>query len=584
MVFTVLAAVDLSGKLNFELLFSTKPSIAELRARVDRDLGMEANLRRPNIPFAVSRVQVFDERLQMWVDLVAAVQLEDYCQLYVFQVESPYCRDLPGHIPAPQRPTASGIGSPMRADPSDMRTVSPQRLRGASPDMVPPHQELSPFRQRQREIDMRAAAAESPAPAHSDKVRMVYDDLDQSRSRKVTLEDWQRTFSELRLSEPEGMLTPGTVEDLFSEKADKNKDAIVTFQEFARFAESYPKLLDSLYYRGRAIVHERDRKNNIKRSKEEADALQQRVDEATDALNQQERATLEQGGKVKDAEAAIQRAEDDAALTKKDADRAQQELADERKVRADKSAAKDRAKEDLRQKDGELRAQQRNVTAAEKKRDQKKAEIDRTESEIERLEKLLAAAKEEKAKQEGELANADAKVEEEKAAAGEIERAKDDLQAKLDVASTELSDADKALQDKLKEEEAAKRAHREQQQKLQQAQAQHDRELKEEQAQKQKQDARQRALQRAEDSLKEHNKVVEELEENDRTKDEERRQQQAKENSIVESEIRLREQRDAVEQREQELSLAANEFAAETGRVRSPGQPLRPSASPQRLY
>lgn len=583
MVFTVLAAVDLSGKLNFELLFPTKPSIAELRARVDRDVGMEGQLRRPNVPFAVSRVQVFDERLQMWVDLVAAVQLEDYCQLYVFQVESPYCRDLPGHIPAPQRPTATGIGSPVRGDP-DMRAVSPQRVRGPSPDVVPPHQELSPFRQRQREIDLRSAAAESPAPAHSDKVRTVYDDLDQSRSRKVTLEDWQKNFTDLRLAEPEGMLTAGTVEDLFNEKADKNKDTVVTFQEFSRFAESYPKLLDSLYYRGRAIVHERERKSNIKRAKEDADLLQQKVDEATDLLNQQERAALEHGGKVKDSEANIQRAEDDAANTKKDADRAQQELADERKLRGDKNAAKDRAKEELRGKDGDLRAQQRNVSAAEKKKEQKQAEIARQAAEIEKLEKLLADKKEEKNKQEGELADADRKVSEEQAAAADIERAKDDLQTKLDAASAELSDADKALQEKLKEEEAAKRAHREQQQKLQQAQAAHDRELKEEQAQKAKQDSKQRMLARAEDSLNEHNKVVAELEDNDRTKDEERGQQQQKENSIVESEIRLREQRDAVEQREQELSLAANEFAAETGRVRSPGASLRPSSSPQRLY
>lgn len=581
MVFTVLSAVDLSGKLNFELLFPTKPSIAELRARVDRDLGMEANLRRPNVPFAVSRVQVFDERLQMWVDLVAAVQLEDYCQLYVFQVESPYCRDLPGHIPAPQRPTAAGIGSPVREP--DMRGVSPQRLRQPSPDMVPPQEQISPFRQRQREIDLRASAPEVPAPAHSDKVRMVYDDLDQGRSRKVSFEDWQKVFTDLRLAEPDGMLTTSTVEDLFNEKADKNKDGIVTFQEFARFAESYPKLLDSLYYRGRAIVHERERKNNIKRSQDEADSLQQRVDEAADALSQQERAALEQGAKVKDAEGAIQRAEDEAALAKKDSDRAHQECADERRVRGEKATARDRAKEDVRNKDAELRGQARNVAAAEKKKDQKQADIDRQTQAIERLEQQLAAAREEKSKQEGELEDLTRKLGEEQGAADEIERSKEDLSGKLEAANAELSDAERALGEKLKEEEAAKKAYREQQQKLQQAQAAHDRELKEEQTQKQKEDSRKRAHARAEDNFNEHAKVVADLVENDRHQDEERENNHKKENSIVESEIRLREQRDAVEEREKELHNAANDFAAETGRVRSPGQPsVRPSPSPQR--
>eukprot|EP00756_Hemistasia_phaeocysticola_P052052 Hpha_TRINITY_DN27246_c0_g1::TRINITY_DN27246_c0_g1_i1::g.140681::m.140681 len=114
MVFTVLVGVNLNGNCNFKLSFPARPSVAELRARVERDLVLEAKSRRPGVPFVVRGLQVFDERVGVWVDLLAAVQLDDSCQINVLQNE---CRDLPDYIPT----------SPTVLGPTEV-SDSPQRL------------------------------------------------------------------------------------------------------------------------------------------------------------------------------------------------------------------------------------------------------------------------------------------------------------------------------------------------------------------------------------------------------------------------------------------------------------------------
>eukprot|EP01062_Namystynia_karyoxenos_P036818 TRINITY_DN2680_c0_g1_i1.p1 TRINITY_DN2680_c0_g1~~TRINITY_DN2680_c0_g1_i1.p1 ORF type:complete len:580 (+),score=257.25 TRINITY_DN2680_c0_g1_i1:91-1830(+) len=572
MVYTILAAVDLGGKCNFELIFAGKPSVAELRARIDRDIGTEAALRRPNVPFAVSRVQIFDERLQMWVDLVAAVQLEDYCQLYVFQVESPYCRDLPGHIPPPQRPATAG--SPQVGN---ERHVSPQRFRAPSPmndpAPPPPPPEMSPYRQRQREIDLRAMP-ESPAPALPEKVRLVYDDLDNTRSRRVTLEDWRAAFTRLRIC-GEGGLTQDTVDDLFSRKADRNQDSIVTFQEFARFAELYPKLLDCLYYRSRALIHENARKDNLEKARAEADALDQKHEQAGRELEDQKSQVAQQDEKLQAALAEVKRHQEQEAEAKRERDEAQQEAERKRDELRGKIADRDKAKDAVRGKDADLRQQQRAVAAAEKKRDQKQGDVDRVQKEMDRLQQLLKQQEQELARQQDQLSDAASKVDEEGGKAAKIEEEKQNAEGEAQAAQDEVTRVEgelKGLQDDLSDRT---KALREVQREVQSAQAQAEREAKELQANKLKEEAKIRAKERAEEALEEHRKVVTELAQKDEEADEKRKGEQEKESAIVEAEIRLREQRDAVEEKEHALAQAANDFAAETGRVLSPPQGQR---------
>ena len=329
-MFTVLAAVDFHQKCNFEFNFPAVPTVTELRDRLEAVLTTEAALRRPaGVPvtaFQIHRLQVFDERMEMWVDLVSSSQLTDYCQAYVFQKESPWHKDTPGRIPPPVRPSqplggappgaaaspayGSPLGAPLAHSPLHAAAAPlaapalvhesiaraayaaspaypPASAYGASPQLamqpasplpygasVAPVVEsvrVSPQRMHAEPVLVMPPAEVAPElVSHAEKVRVVYDELDKRKSRAVSLEDWCDLFTRLRLGQPDGPFSTDTLEDLFREKADRNRDGFVSFTEFQMFGEMYPKLLDSLYFRCRDQVHHDSRSANI----EAAEALQ----------------------------------------------------------------------------------------------------------------------------------------------------------------------------------------------------------------------------------------------------------------------------------------------------------------------
>eukprot|EP00755_Sulcionema_specki_P026487 Sspe_Gene.1693::Locus_564_Transcript_2_3_Confidence_0.400_Length_1160::g.1693::m.1693 len=364
MVFTVLVAADIYGKVNFEFNFPSVPTMSELRERIETVVRTESSLRRspgmPLTPFSIHRIQIFDERMEMWVDLVSSSQLEDYCQIYVFQKESMWHKDTPGRIPPPVRPSASipvypppafppssppppmldplgsiprDIGSPSIGLPGSVpRGVSPPRGIGMPPDVAV--------------ID----PAMSDMPTHGEKVRVVYDELDTRKARAVSLDDWSVTFQKLRISLPDGVFSESTVADLFR-KADKNEDGFVSFPEFQVFAELYPKLLDSLYFRCRDFSQDQARKQNIDTARNLLAELERRHDEAMGDNNDAEGATLNQQAKLDAAADAVEEAkqkEKDARGAKDTAHAATEEVRSKVK---EAQGDRDRAKEAARQKD-----------------------------------------------------------------------------------------------------------------------------------------------------------------------------------------------------------------------------------------
>ena len=283
-MFVALAAVDLGGKCNFELTFPIVPTITELRERVVSVCTAESAIRRPAAPlFEFHRAQVFDERMDMWVDLVASSQLEDYCQLYIFQKESPWHKDTPGRIPPPIRPClhashpAGVAATPQRPSLSPAPAAaqhpgfSPVRERAVSGSVagygsvapLPPPPQPQSVVPAYAEAASVAALAEVPAGhvPYADKVRGAYDEMDTMRQRAVSLEDWKAAFERLRLTSVTG-LTEETVLDLFA-KADRDEDGIVSYVEFQAFAEVYPKMVDSLHFRARRHKHEVVRKQRL---------------------------------------------------------------------------------------------------------------------------------------------------------------------------------------------------------------------------------------------------------------------------------------------------------------------------------
>nr|6SJQ_A Chain A, Flagellar pocket-related cytoskeletal protein [Trypanosoma brucei] len=113
MAFLVQVAADIfNNKVNFELSFPSRPSISELTRSAETAFSNEISLRRPdNVPshkFHSSKIKMYDEELNKWVDLIREDQLTDYCQLYVFQPPNEWHKESQKEIPPAMKPPSSG--------------------------------------------------------------------------------------------------------------------------------------------------------------------------------------------------------------------------------------------------------------------------------------------------------------------------------------------------------------------------------------------------------------------------------------------------------------------------------------------
>eukprot|EP01060_Flectonema_neradi_P035463 TRINITY_DN6533_c3_g1_i1.p1 TRINITY_DN6533_c3_g1~~TRINITY_DN6533_c3_g1_i1.p1 ORF type:complete len:609 (+),score=160.92 TRINITY_DN6533_c3_g1_i1:55-1881(+) len=593
MVFTVLCAVDFHAKCNFELVFPGVPSISELREKVETVLSAESALRRPAgvpvAPFIAHRVQVFDERMEMWVDLVSTSQLADYCQIYVFQRESPWHKDTPGRIPPPVKPFSPGgdiysIHRPVPISPP-VASGSPLVMPVTMVDPISNHVNVSPTRQRPTYSMPPPVVLPTPPPpapvipmsmeydvlpeliTHSEKVRVVYDELDARKARTVSYDDWSTLFTRLRLTSPDGPFTDETVHDLFHKKADRNEDGYVSFSEFQVFSEMYPKLLDSMYFRCRDQVQHDLRSQNMEQARMLQQELEKRRDEAQDELADSENqieAAEENNRAANDAVEAAKDVEKDARAQK---DAAHSETEDVRSKLRDAQGERDRAKEGVRQKDSALRCAVRGVDTAVKKEKSTENDLDKAKRELERLQKLVENQMKEVERQQQLVADAGQAIETAKSKVHDQESAKGEAESELAAAQEKVQEIDGELKQAMEAESKLAQAHRDTVKEVNQAQAHKTQEDQDLSKLKTKELQRKAALERAIRSLEDHEKVLSALEDKDRDMIDRRAQEEARENEILEQEVRLREQRETMERKEEALRNAHQDFTTDIGRV-----------------
>lgn len=113
-MYTLLVCCDLYGeKINLELTFPTMPTIGELQRKITDAFNQESHLKRPQgypaIEFTIARLQIYDDVLLKWADLVTCTQLHEYDQLYVFQPQSPWHIDVQKDLPPPRPPAAQTV-------------------------------------------------------------------------------------------------------------------------------------------------------------------------------------------------------------------------------------------------------------------------------------------------------------------------------------------------------------------------------------------------------------------------------------------------------------------------------------------
>lgn len=252
MSFTALVAADVNGaKHNLELSFPGQPTMVELYKQIESTYNLEA----PGGNFRIERLQVFDIDASAWRDLTAANQLRDYAQLYAFQRDTS-ASEQQQPIPPPRKPAQS----PMQAAPAPYQTMNPVQTLPVA---------------RSGEV-MQMSVRPTPAnrfpmdPTDEVKVQMVFEEIDENKNGVIEKDEWQRKFKQLRMP-----FSDATTLDLLA-RADADGDDVVNRPDFANFAEHYPVTVDSLYLRIQADAEEQRRDQIVENHKHLIDELQRR--------------------------------------------------------------------------------------------------------------------------------------------------------------------------------------------------------------------------------------------------------------------------------------------------------------------
>ena len=195
-MFVLLVASEQYGaKHNIEVGFPAVPSMAELVGHLEATLQIEHRLMRPRgaarHTFQVEYLQIYDEVLQRWVDLLSTTQLHDWAQLYVFQHDSPSERDLQAQLPSTR---------PLRS---------------------------------------------LPSKNESERMWQLFQDIDVNGNGFIERDELQRIFSVLGLFE----FSELQVDDFFV-KADSNRDGVLSYAELAKFALTCPHVSEALHMAG----------------------------------------------------------------------------------------------------------------------------------------------------------------------------------------------------------------------------------------------------------------------------------------------------------------------------------------------
>eukprot|EP01065_Artemidia_motanka_P000059 TRINITY_DN10017_c0_g1_i1.p1 TRINITY_DN10017_c0_g1~~TRINITY_DN10017_c0_g1_i1.p1 ORF type:complete len:670 (+),score=252.80 TRINITY_DN10017_c0_g1_i1:79-2010(+) len=443
MVVTCLAACTLHGtKLNYELDFSTVPSVLEFQSRAEVVFGHESAARRPPdvpvAPFCVHRMQVYNDGAETWEDLVSPSQLVDFCQVYLFQRETPWHREVQSKIPPAVKPHLRPVGQPSPHRPQQQPIPLPQPALqpppvhhsvvapAAPPSSYPSPQAraapVMPLQPPPAPVPPPAPAYYSPAPhqygrpaprgpsvdgvcSFDEKARSVFADFGSPRSA-VDVAAWSAGFSKFGIA-----LADVTVRDLF-QHADANGDGVLSFAEFHRFAELYPTLLDCLFYRGREHWSMERQQKAIDEARRTAAVLVDREQQASLVHGQAEENVRMQEARVRDQSAEVaaaerreadalavlesasletQRARQDAAAARPDLQRAQENDRQKKMDHTDAVRAVEQGQATVRTADGRLAALEERLAEIERMLEEQRDSVDAARREAAGVRADLAA-------------------------------------------------------------------------------------------------------------------------------------------------------------------------------------------------
>eukprot|EP00759_Apiculatamorpha_spiralis_P043796 PhF_6_TR40985/c0_g1_i2/m.62081 len=253
MVTLFIAAELFSQKLNLEVPFPSIPTLSELTRVTENLFNVEMSFMRPEghpvYPFRVSKFKLYDDVTLRWLDVVSELQLTHNSQLYAFQVENPYHRESQRELPNPTKPRAY-----IHQSPPALRTLS---------NSVIPMSVAAPI----------ISVPRSDASL-AEKLRVVFDDIDSNKDSVIGMDEMRQSFATLGLN-----FSSATVSDLFL-KGDENRDGMISYAEFERFAQRYPIMLDCMYYHSRAFWDSPQLRDELARAHEASERARRSAEDA----------------------------------------------------------------------------------------------------------------------------------------------------------------------------------------------------------------------------------------------------------------------------------------------------------------
>jgi len=571
MPYVVFVASDIFGqKVNLELEFPFAPTLGDLSQTIEQVFSAEQNARRPGTPtYQVSKLQVVDEQTDDWVDVIAANQLRNFCQVYSFQPHSTRYTEAQGHIPAAVKPRV-----PLQAYPSAATPLAPpsgqyhslggQVNRGGYPPAPPGYASQPPTLE--------------PSPVHSkllpenathdDKVRITFEEMDTNRDRVIQPDEFTAGIEKCELG-----FTLDTINELFK-KADCDRDGILNSTEWQRWGELYPSTLDCLYYRFKAGYERQAAQARVDAVRELRAGLEDHEREALRAQDQLQRDEDEANQRALGHEAQIRDAQDrlrDIDGQAKDQQARGQEL---RSGLADRQ--RDLAAEKERERQAKARAQDSGRDLENAQRRQKAAEqgVAAAEAAEERAQRALEQAQREKQRQRDLAAEAERDAEDARRKhddiMGQIPQTVAGAQAAVEAAEREVQDAEGKLRELNRGLDSAQRAADE----AGRRKLEEDRNLGNIRDRK---EPAKRDVDAAKERLADLDRRVAQMQDEADREADKQRSLWAKENELCEQEVRLREQREMLEEKEGALRQAHTSFHAQAGR--QPGN--SPTRRPQ---
>eukprot|EP01060_Flectonema_neradi_P031128 TRINITY_DN4649_c1_g3_i1.p1 TRINITY_DN4649_c1_g3~~TRINITY_DN4649_c1_g3_i1.p1 ORF type:complete len:713 (+),score=210.90 TRINITY_DN4649_c1_g3_i1:65-2140(+) len=589
MVFTVLVAADVYGtKGNFEVTFPSTPTLAELTRQTESIYGVEASARRPvgtiAAPFLVSRFQLYNDKMQQWVDLTSPTQLVDRAQVFAFQTAA-----APAPVPAPspaaaaasvataiahEHVAASNLASAhaaqvhATANANVAAAVATTQLAShvAPQQIVAAHTVASQAAAVHAANHAVAQVAQqgiqmpvfSDTATHEDKTRAVFEGFDTNGNRVLEPEECRQAFDLLHID-----FSGATVSDLV-QKADADKDGVISFPEWQAFSERFPTLIDSFYFRLKAYWEDVRRQQEIRSAKELLAELKERSQQSQVAWLEAQRDSDAARTRLSAQEAAlaqaidVQRAAEQALLEgRRDVERAT----------ADRLA---REQELLSQRDREAQATQlhsdavRDTEAAHFKLTQAQAAVAEAQERERQTAQVLAEAQAEVERQRQLTSMRSAEVTEARSREQAAALAATEAVRDATLAGERLSRADLDVAAKQQREKELEASHAQAQFETHRGTVRRDEEAQALQVQRQQEEAAHVARLEAQRITEEADRKVVALEAENTAFAQKRRTVEEQEAPLLDQEIRLRSQRDALEEKEARLRGDHKDFCEAT--------------------